>query len=319
MKRQFPSIIQRAIATFAVLCSFASGAGAQQTASTVEPPRTVDLQYRPAIDNARYASGEGPRVLIDEAHNNFHTAWGGYLPFARVLENDGYIVEGGATQLSPEILTSYQVLVIAVAQPPQSVDDAPTFSQTEIAQINAWVREGGSLFLITDHMPDPAAVVDLAASFGVEVHDGYVLGGPPHAGARPLIFRRSDGTVVDDPITQGLNDTERVSQVATFAGAAFRAGENFRPLLLLAEGTVSWAPEEYWRITEDSDRLDVSGWYQGGVVQYGDGRLAVFGEAAMFTAQVFNNGQVKAGMNNEIARDNLRLLLNVVHWLTESD
>jgi hypothetical protein len=31
-----------------------------------------------------------PKVLIDEAHKNFHTAGRGYKPFADLLTNDGY-------------------------------------------------------------------------------------------------------------------------------------------------------------------------------------------------------------------------------------
>ncbi|PYS33772.1 MAG: hypothetical protein DMF75_08470, partial [Acidobacteria bacterium] len=34
----------------------------------------------------------GPKVLFDEAHNNFHTATGRYRPFADLITNDGYQV-----------------------------------------------------------------------------------------------------------------------------------------------------------------------------------------------------------------------------------
>jgi hypothetical protein len=36
----------------------------------------------------------------------------------------------------------------------------------------------------------------------------------------------------------------------------------------------------------------------------------------MFTAQVFDNGRIKAGMNHPLGMDNARLLLNIVHWLS---
>jgi hypothetical protein len=75
-------------------------------------------------------------------------------------------------------------------------------------------------------------------------------------------------------------------------------------------------PEEYWRFERDTPIVSVGGWLQGAVGEYGEGRLAFFGEAAMFTAQVFNNGNVKAGMNSPLAEDNAQLLLNVMHWLT---
>jgi len=85
--------------------------------------------------------------------------------------------------------------------------------------------------------------------------------------------------------------------------------------LLLGPGKECWMPEEYWVFEEDTPRIDVSGWSQGGILQHGAGRLAVFGEAAMFTAQVFDQGRVLAGMNAPEAEGNLALLRRVMAWL----
>ena len=63
------------------------------TASSVEPPRTADMGYRPRIPDVAYAEGGGPVVCVDETHNNFHTSVGTYRPFADVLRRDGYVVE----------------------------------------------------------------------------------------------------------------------------------------------------------------------------------------------------------------------------------
>jgi len=48
---------------------------------------------------------------------------------------------------------------------------------------------------------------------------------------------------------------------------------------------------------------------------YGEGRIVVFGEAAMFSAKLAGPGKIKAGMNHEMAEENHQLLLNIVHWL----
>ncbi len=45
-------------------------------------------------------------------------------------------------------------------------------------------------------------------------------------------------------------------------------------------------------------------------------RLAFFGEAGMFTAQLIGKERIPFGMNVPIARDNAQFLLNVVHWLS---
>jgi hypothetical protein len=41
----------------------------------------------------------------------------------------------------------------------------------------------------------------------------------------------------------------------------------------------------------------------------------MFGEAAMFTAQLAGPQQTKAGMNSDYAEQNYQLLLNIIHWL----
>ena len=56
--------------------------------------------------------------------------------------------------------------------------------------------------------------------------------------------------------------------------------------------------------------------FQGAVLEYGEGRVAVFGEAAMFSAQLGGEDRIPAGMNAEGAEQNHQLLLNVMHWLS---
>lgn len=296
-----------------LLVSFPSDG--QQTASTVEPPRGVDRAFDPMIDDPAYPPGKGPVILVDETHNNFHTSVGLYYPFARLAEGDGYKVERGLNKISAELLADYHIYVIADAQPPDKKGNPPTFSKEEIKILNSWVKEGGSLFLITDHMPDPGAIAALTASFGIEVSNGYAIMGPPPGPAEPLIFSREDGTLRDCIVTRGRNKKESVDSIATFAGSAFRADNSFVPVLIFGPGVRTWIPEKYWEFPQGTHNESVEGWFQGGVLEYGKGRVAFFAEAAMFTAQVFNNGRVRVGMGHSQAGDNAKLLLNVLHWL----
>ena len=206
--------------------------------------------------------------------------------------------------------------MIADAQPPFKVGDPPTFAEEEIRVLNEWVKKGGALFVITDHMPDPGAIKDLALSFGIEVSNGYVMQGPPPGRPGPMLFQKRGGSLADHFLTNGRGSDEKVHRVATFAGSAFRCEQGFQPILILGEGFRSWMPKEYNKFPPGTLNIDVSGWYQGGVMPYGNGRVAFFAEAAMFTAQVFANGRVKAGMNHPLGRDNARLLLNILHWLS---
>jgi hypothetical protein len=290
---------------------------AQETTSTVEPARTADLSFNPALKMPAYPKGEGPRVLIDEAHNNFHTAVGTYKPFAILIERDGYVVKRLKDKITPERLFHTKILMIADAQPPPKKGDPPTFSKYEIDVLNTWVKEGGALFLITDHMPDPAAIENLAISFGIQVNNGYVLNGYFSGQEKPIVFKRSNDSLTDHSITNGRDPSEKVQSVATFSGAAFKAGPEFQPLLVLGSDKRSWMPKKLYDFQKDTPSISVSGWYQGAVAEYGKGKIAFFSEAAMFTAQFFNNGRMRVGMNHSLAKDNAQLLLNVMHWLSD--
>ena len=54
---------------------------------------------------------------------------------------------------------------------------------------------------------------------------------------------------------------------------------------------------------------------QGAAIRKGQGRVAAFGEAAMFTAQVYEE-EGPTGMNHPGAAQNAQFVLNVLHWLT---
>ena len=56
-----------------------------------------------------------PRVAIDEAHDNFHTANGRYKPFADLMTNDGYFIERNIEALTLPALARHDIVVIANA------------------------------------------------------------------------------------------------------------------------------------------------------------------------------------------------------------
>jgi hypothetical protein len=52
------------------------------------------------------------------------------------------------------------------------------------------------------------------------------------------------------------------------------------------------------------------------VMKVGKGRVAIFGEAAMFSAQLGGPQKLPMGMNAPVAKQNPQFLLNVMHWLS---
>jgi hypothetical protein len=188
-------------------------------AGAARAQQIADPAFDPAIGRPAYQADRGPRVAIDEAHLNFHTAGGGYAPFAALLRRDGYQVEGNRDPFTAGSLGRTDVLVVANAMHKQSEADwapLPTlsaFTDTEVAAVETWVRGGGSLLLIADHMPLAGHAESLAAAFGVRFQNGFAQDA---AGNGLLTFRRSDGTLASNVITSGRSDGERVETVVTF-------------------------------------------------------------------------------------------------------
>src|SRR5271157_4587339 len=153
----------------ALFMSVRTGAMAQQFADP-EFDAKVD---RPAFKNRH------PVVLIDEAHNNFHTADGRYKPLADLLKNDGYTVTPNKNKFTSETLKSCAILVVSNAQgaplmrSPEAAN--PAFEPAECDALHDWVEAGGSLLLIADHHPWGASNEQLAAGLGVEMGKSMTL------------------------------------------------------------------------------------------------------------------------------------------------
>jgi len=290
-------------------------------ARTVLAQQVSDLNYNPPLARPAYESGKGPRVAIDEAHHNFHTADGRYKPFAGLLRRDGYRVESLSKALSSDSLKAVDVLVIANPLHERNVKDwsLPTpsaFAQDEIAALRTWVERGGSLFLVADHMPFPGATSDLAKAFGVEFSNGYATPGHREAG-KPDTFAHTTG-LRESAVTRGRSDDEKVSKIATFGGSAFKLPKDATAVIVFGANSVSLETRKAQGITPDAPKVPIEGWCQGAVMKVGKGRVAVFGEAAMFSAQLAGPQRRQMGMNAPEAKQNHQLLLNVIHWLTRS-
>jgi hypothetical protein len=294
-------------------------ASAALVISSLHAQPIPDTEFKPPVEQPAYLKGSGPVVIIDEAHFNWHTAAGRYLPFAELLRRDGYVVRSSKSTFDKDALQQGDILVIANALNERNnnywVPPYPSaFTDEEITAVRDWVKEGGALLLIADHLPWPAAANKLASAFGVHYSPGHAL--DEKTQAEPMIFRRSDGTLAEHPITKGRAASERVDSVATFTGSAFRVDRGGEPLLIFGPGVVSFTPTNFWMFKADTPRIPVTGWNQGAVLRVGKGRAAFFGEAGMFSAQVDGPQRVPFGMNTPAARQNPQFILNLLHWLS---
>jgi hypothetical protein len=166
-------------------------------------------------------------------------------------------------------------------------------------------------------MPFPGSVEDLAAAFGVVFFNGYAKEAYNRSGT--MTFTRSSGALADHPISRGRDETEAVPEVKSFTGQAFRPlAPGFQPLMSMPDDWEVFMTERATEFRPNTPKVSAKGLFQGGVLRHGDGRVAMFGEAAMFTAQaVVEDGKTtRFGMNDPEAAHNTQFVLNVMHWLS---
>jgi len=277
----------------------------------------ADTTYNPIIQNPEYELGKGPVVFIDEGHHNFHTKNGRFKAFSNLLERDGYNVKEYKGVFKKNELVKGKIFVISNALNELNVEDwflpnPSAFARSEIEVMKQWVIEGGSLFLIADHMPLAGAAADLAMAFEFEFTNGFVF---DTQSTGPAFFNLNEKTLAESIITTGRYAAESVQQIATFTGQAFKIPDDATPILTFNKNYVNMLPDTAWIFNDETTRFNVEGWSQGAYREFGKGKIVVFGEAAMFTAQLAGPQKSKAGMNNEAAPENHQLLLNIIHWL----
>jgi hypothetical protein len=270
------------------------------------------FNYRP--HTPAYASGMGPVVMLDEAHHNFHRIDGRYMAFARTLANDGYVMKPGTEPFTAAHLKQARILVIANAlgdDGPWVLPTAHAFSNEEVAAVGSWVREGGNLFLIADHMPFGGAARRLGRVFGFNWINGYAMrddGGPER-------FSRSLGNLATNAITNGRSAEERIDSIMAFTGSAFIAPPEAMPITTLGSDYSILLPEQAGTFSDTTAWIEGRYFTNGAMLEHGEGRVVCFGEAAMFSAQRQGPRLQPMGMNQPGAEQNPQLLLNIIHWL----
>ncbi len=276
-----------------------------------------DTLYIPSIQK----TGMNVEVYIDEAHNNFHTKDNRFKPFANVLGQAGYNVKGFTEKFSKESLEVVKVLVISNAlvegaRGPFVVPTPSAFSKEEVKAVKTWVKKGGSLFLIADHMPFAGASEKLAKAFGFTFYDSFLF----DENRRGIFdFSNENSLLGKHKIINGAEKYEKIKSIKTFTGQAFEIPDKAISILKTNEKMRVHLPDTMWRFSEKTKSFSAKGLSQGAIMKYGKGKVAFFGEAAMFTAQLAGRNQFKVGMNAEGAGENYKLLLNIMTWLSLKD
>lgn len=266
-----------------------------------------DRKFDPSVARPAYVA-EHPQILFDVAHHNFHTPTGRYQPFAQLLKNDGYTIAEHATAFTAASLAGAHLLVIANAMGPEDHEGHDAFTPAECDAIAAWVRGGGSLLLIADHVPFGSAAATLASRFGVELYLAFARDDDHHAGWDNERLEFTGALLADHPITRGRTAAERLTRVVTFTGESLSVPAGATPILALSDAAYDWESR--------SVRHPARGHAQGIALPFGAGRVVILGEAGVLSAQVDPLG-FKMGMNYDTTSDK-QLALNIAHWLSHA-
>ena len=281
---------------------------------SAQSQQMADDEFNTTVANPAYKQN-GPRVMFDEAHHNFHTTDGRYKPFVDLLSNDGYRIVRNRQPFTKTLLSSFKVLVIANALGAEEMDDtgaeASAFIEEEIVTVHDWVKNGGALLLIADHAPFGGAAAALGQKFGIDMSKGFTYDPANSVENSPsvLIFSRENKLLQSHPIVEGRDETERVNRVQSFTGQSLKGPDDSVALLKLAD-TAKDTPNR------DADSsVSAAGRAQAIALKFGKGRVVVQGEAAMLSAQVTGANKQKMGMNVP-GTDNRQYALNLMHWLS---
>ena len=274
----------------------------------------ADPEFDTSVARPAYKD-EGPRVMFDEAHHNYHTSDGRYKPFVDLLSNDGYRVVRNRQPFVKARLSGFKILVIADALGAEEDDDEgadkTAFTDEEIEAVADWVKDGGDLLLIADHAPFGGAAAALSQRFGVEMSKGYTFDPQNSIAGSPtqLIFSRENKLLANHPIAEGRNENERIKLVRSFTGQSLKGPEGSVEILKLADT----ATDKPTYTAETS--TPAAGRAQAIALKFGKGRVVVQGEAGMLSAQISGPDKRTLGMNVP-GNDNKQYTLNLMHWLS---
>ncbi|HKP73060.1 MAG TPA: hypothetical protein VJT82_08985 [Pyrinomonadaceae bacterium] len=296
----------RVVVSVLLLAAFTSVVPAQQVAD----PNFDTKVARPAYTKKH------PKVLFDEAHNNFHTASGRYKPFADLITSDGYTVTPNTQPFTAASLKGFDILLIsnALGAPQMNSPEASNsaFTDAECDAVRDWVRGGGALLFIADHAPMGAAAEKLASRFGVDMSKAFTLdnSNTPPEDNNPgfIVYSRDNKLLGDHPITRGRGAGELVKRVIAFTGQSLKGPDGSVAFMRLADTAQDALPG-------GGQAKSAAGRAQGLAFKFGKGRVVVMGEAGMLSAQLAGPNKTPFGMNRP-GLDNRQLALNIVHWLS---
>ena len=284
----------------------------------------ADMHVDMSVNSPKFNSEKSPRVSFDSGHGNFHDINTTYAPFAMLLKNDGILLSTHDSLFTENSLQDIELLIIANATPSKDhgVEASSAFTESEIYILTKWIHDGGSLLLIADHDPFGSAASELAKAFGVGMSSVWTVDSLRFSEAIGkttwLEFSEENKGLGQHSILQSEIPESAVKRVITFTGQSLSFDSTWTSILQLSPYARNYYSRSEAKVaaSDTTTYFPVPGQSQLIAREYGNGRIVIAGEAAMFTAQevrIFFKSY-HAGFNYN-GYDNKNLVLNIVRWL----
>ncbi len=283
-------------------------------------PMANDPKFDTKVKNPMFEKAEGPFILLDAAHHNFHVTEGFIDPFTSLAEADGYQTIVGTSAFTAQFLQSLNIVMIITALPfkftsKTEVTTETTYTGAEIEALYQWVSEGGSLLVFSEHAPFDQAINPLLKRFEITSSVGTIAD-PVHYDKQLeregwVVFSRKNGLLnTDHPIVNGRDDTEAVNSVISFGGSSL-SGDAYTNIFRLSDT----AENRQHPTGVGPEGMGNSMALAGSV---GEGRIIAFGDSNGFTAMNFeqDDGSSKSLGMNTAHHDWKQFVLNTLHWLS---
>ena len=278
-------------------------------------PMYNDINVDLSVENPSFKFNEGPLVIIDAAHKNFFVQSHLIKPLVDIALNDGYRVSFIDKKLTKENLNQAKILIIITALPfdfatQSSAAGMETYTENELNEVQAWVNNGGSLLVFSEHAPFDQAINPLLKKFEIESSVGVTidtLNYDKSYNYRMIVFK-GNNLNNSHPLVNGKYE---VKKLVSFGGSAL-SGEKYDNILKLGNSSLN--------VKHQTGNGPLgSGNSQGLAGFYGKGKVVAFGDSNGFTAMIFNNedgSKMYAGMNSE-GYDWKNFVLNTFDWLSK--
>lgn len=291
------------------------------TAPALAQRQLPDLEFAFANDHPAYPADGGPVIALSTLNSPL-VQRGGYDPLLKLARTDGFRaarVDGTLAEIlagKPDILVVINAYSRNFADFP-AMDPPSAYSDADIEAVRKWVSDGGSLLILADHAPFGGGSSKLASAFGFTFLNGHVAEEKSAQAGYVRVdidFTPQNGLSTDHPVTDGGTGRRKIGHYFAFGGQAFIPPEKAKTLLRIPDGWSAIFSYAIERELRNAPRIDASGMSQGAVSEFGSGRLAVFGEAGGFSAQIVD-GTDRFGFSSPQGRDNPDFALSLLRWL----